>query len=84
MNQIFRGRVTDAGRVVIPVELRNEFGLREGEQVLFASDAVGIRVTSLSRAIEQSRDFFSSLAPVQVMLSRELLHERRTAEACGE
>jgi len=84
MKQIFRSRVSDAGRVVIPVELRSAFGLREGEEVLISGDAGAIRVTPLTRAIEQARDFFSALAPAEVVMSKELLKERRPDEVGHE
>ena len=72
MEQLFRGKVTDAGRVVIPVELRKAFGLGEGDEVVFSRDDRGIRITPLRLAIEESQDYFSSLAPAEVVTSLDL------------
>jgi AbrB family looped-hinge helix DNA binding protein len=77
MEQSFRGRMTDAGRIVIPAELRKEIELREGEELIFSRDAEGIRITSLKRAIRQAQELFTSLAPSEVVLSQVLLAERR-------
>jgi AbrB family looped-hinge helix DNA binding protein len=81
MQQTFRGKMTAAGRVVIPAELRRAFGLREGEDVLFTRDRESIRITPLKRAIGQAQDFFASLAPSEVVMSEELLRERRDEAA---
>jgi AbrB family looped-hinge helix DNA binding protein len=67
MEQLFRGKVTDAGRVVIPVELRRAFGLNEGDEVVFSRDDRSIRITPLVLAIAESQDYFSSLAPAEVV-----------------
>jgi len=81
MEQIYRGKVTDAGRVVIPAELRRALGLREGEDVLFTRDRESIRITPLRQAIGRAQDFFASLAPAEVVMSEELLRERRDEAA---
>lgn len=59
--------MTDAGHVVIPIELRRAFRLEAGEEVIFSRDARSIRITPLSLAIEEAPDFFSSLAPPQIV-----------------
>jgi AbrB family looped-hinge helix DNA binding protein len=69
--------MTDAGRIVIPADLRREFELKEGEELIFSRDAEGIRITPLKRAIGQAQELFASLAPGEVVLSQVLLAERR-------
>jgi AbrB family looped-hinge helix DNA binding protein len=81
MPEFIRSRVADAGRVVIPAELRKEFGLDEGAEVVFSKDARGIRITPLREAIRQAQDYFTALAPAEVSLSEELLRERRAEAA---
>jgi AbrB family looped-hinge helix DNA binding protein len=76
MTEFIRSKVADAGRVVIPAELRKEFGLEEGADVVFSRDERGIRITPLREAIRQAQAYFSSLAP-GVSLSEELLRDRR-------
>jgi AbrB family looped-hinge helix DNA binding protein len=72
MEQPFRGKVTDAGRVVIPVELRRALGLNEGDEVVFSRDDRSIRITPQWLAIEEAQDYFSSLAPPEVVTSLDL------------
>jgi AbrB family looped-hinge helix DNA binding protein len=77
MAEFIRSKVSDAGRVVIPAELRKEFGMEEGEEVVFSKDEHGIRIITLREAIRQAQDYFCSLAPPGVSLSDELLRDRR-------
>jgi len=81
MTEFIRSRVTDAGRVVIPAELRKEFGIEEGEEIIFSKDENGIRITTLREAMRQAQDYFASLAPPEVCMSEELLRERREEAA---
>jgi AbrB family looped-hinge helix DNA binding protein len=81
MSDFIRSRVTDAGRVVIPAELRKEFGIEEGEEIVFSKDERGILITTLREAIRQAQDYFASLAPREVRMSDELLNERRVEAA---
>jgi AbrB family looped-hinge helix DNA binding protein len=76
MGELIRSKVADAGRVVIPAELRKEFGIEEGEEVFFSKDEHGIRITTMREAIRQAQEYFCSLAP-GVSLSEELLKDRR-------
>jgi AbrB family looped-hinge helix DNA binding protein len=79
-NDFIRARVKDAGRVVIPAELRREFGIEDGEEILFSRDEHGIRITPVRRAVKEAQDFFSRLADPSVSLSDELLRDRRAEE----
>src|SRR5689334_22474551 len=81
MAEFIRSRVTDAGRVVIPAELRKEFGIEEGAEIVFSKDDDGIRITTLQEAIRQAQDYFTALAPAGVSLAQELLRERRDEAA---
>jgi AbrB family looped-hinge helix DNA binding protein len=76
-----RARVTEAGRVVIPAELRKELGIEEGQDVVFTRDGNGIRIITLEEAIRQVQDYFAGLAPPEVLLSEELIAERRQEAA---
>jgi AbrB family looped-hinge helix DNA binding protein len=78
-----RVRVAEAGRVVIPAELRAELGIEEGQDVVFTRDGSGVRITTLTEAIRQIQDYFAGLAPSDVLLSEEFIAERR-AEAARE
>lgn len=79
-SDFIRARVKDAGRVVIPAELRRAFGIEDGEEVLFSRDDHGIRITPVRRAVEEAQAFFAALAEPSVSLSEELLRDRRAEE----
>jgi AbrB family looped-hinge helix DNA binding protein len=81
MHEFPRSRVADAGRVVIPAEYRKAFGLEEGTEVIFSKDDHSIRITPLREAVRQAQDSFASLAPSNVILSDELLRDRRDEAA---
>ena len=76
-----RARVTEAGRIVIPAELRNEFGIEEGQDIVFTRDGRGIRITTLRDAITEVQDYFAALAPANRVLSDELIKDRETEAA---
>jgi AbrB family looped-hinge helix DNA binding protein len=72
-----RTRVGEAGRVVIPADLRRAFGIEDGQEVVFSRDEHSIRIIPLSAAVRQAQDLFARLAKPEVVLSEELLRERR-------
>jgi len=76
-----RARVAEAGRVVIPAELRKDLGIEEGEEVVFRRDGNGIRITTLKEAIRELQEYFAGLAPPDVRLSEELIADRRREAA---
>jgi AbrB family looped-hinge helix DNA binding protein len=76
-----RARVAEAGRVVIPAELRKELGIEEGQDIVFARDGNSIRIIPLREAIREVQDYFASLAPPDVLLSEEVIAERRQEAA---
>lgn len=78
-----RAKVTEAGRVVIPAELRSELGIEEGQDIVFTRDGRGIRITTLRDAISEVQDYFAGIAPTDQILSDELIRDRMT-EATGE
>ena len=59
-----------------------EFGIEEGDEVIFSNDEHSIRITTLREAIRQAQVYFASLAPAEVCVSKELLRERRDEAAC--
>jgi len=77
MNDIIRGKVSGAGRVVLPVELRKEFGIEDGEDVIFSRTEFGIQITTLDQAIRQSQELVRRYVPKGVSLVDELRDARR-------
>jgi AbrB family looped-hinge helix DNA binding protein len=78
MEQLFRSRLTEAGRVVIPAHFRERLGLELGTEIVISVDEEGIRIRPLTLAIEQAQNYFSSLGPSDSSASEELIRERRS------
>jgi AbrB family looped-hinge helix DNA binding protein len=77
MVQIFRTKLTGAGRIVIPVAIRERLGLKDGTELVLSVDEEGIWLRPLDLAIERAQDYFSSLGQSDSLASEELIRERR-------
>ena len=77
MVQIFHSKLTGAGRIVIPVAIRERLGLTDGTELVMSVDEKGIRLRPLDMAIVRAQDYFSSLGPSGSLASEELIRERR-------
>lgn len=72
-------RITSGGRIVIPAEIRQALGVKEGEEVLLTKDEGGFRLTSYHEAIARAQALFARLKSDNgKSLVDELLNERRT------
>ncbi len=78
-----RTTVDPAGRVVIPAESRKRHGIKPGDTVLVENGEHGLRILTQGEALREAQAYFVQLAPADVVLSDELLRDRR-AEAAGE
>ena len=71
-------KVSDGGRVVIPVEIRQSMGLKEGDMVLWeVRDDVAILTTRLAQ-LRQAQALVRQFVPQAVSLTDELIAERRS------
>jgi antitoxin PrlF len=77
MEQVIRGKVSGEGRVVLPAELRKEFGIKDGEEVMFSRTEYGIQITTLDQAIRQAQEMVRRYIPKGVSLVDELHQARR-------
>lgn len=70
-------QVGSKGRVVLPAEVREAWGLREGERLLLSVEPEGtVRVEPLRKVVEEVYGLFRNVAP-GVSWVEELLQERR-------
>lgn len=76
MGTISRGRVS-SGRVVLPAELRKEFGIDDGSEVIFSRTEHGIEIRTVAEAIRQAQELVARYTTHGVSLVEELLAERR-------
>jgi AbrB family transcriptional regulator (stage V sporulation protein T) len=77
MVDFIRGKVSGAGRVVVPAELRKEFGIEDGVDVVFSRTEHGIQITTLDQAIQQAQEKVRRFVPEGLSLVGELREDRR-------
>lgn len=76
MYQVSRGKVY-GGRVVLPAEMRKEFGIEEGSEVVISRTEHGIEIKTINEAIRQAQEICAKYIKPGVSLVDELLRERR-------
>lgn len=78
--RVYPARLDASGRIVLPVELRSEMGISQGDELLIIKDEFGLHVETPEQASAALRAYFMALVPRAVSLADELIAERR-AEA---
>jgi len=76
-------KIGDDGRVVIPASLRKELNIRPGDTLVIESDGDSLLVRGYDRVLKEVQAAFADIAPPNVLISEELLSDRR-AEADRE
>jgi len=66
------------GRVVIPVEIRRQLGIREGSQLVALVEGDGVLLLPRDAVKQRLRGMF---AGVRTSMAEELIRDRRTAAA---
>lgn len=82
-HRVYRSRVDQSGRIVLPAEVRDELGLEPGSSVLLIKDNEGVRLDTPDHALDELQAYFRQLVPAGVSLVDELIEERK-AEAARE
>jgi AbrB family looped-hinge helix DNA binding protein len=63
--------------VVIPSSLRKELGIRPGDTLVIESDGDSLLVRTPERVLQEVQSAFASIAPPGVLVSEELIRDRR-------
>jgi bifunctional DNA-binding transcriptional regulator/antitoxin component of YhaV-PrlF toxin-antitoxin module len=86
MDHVIHTKLGEGRRVVIPVELCQKYGLEPGDPVVLEPSESGITLRPLDDVIEDVQAYFAEAAPEKVVLSEELLRDRRNeaAKEAGE
>jgi AbrB family looped-hinge helix DNA binding protein len=74
---MFSMKMSEGGRVVIPVEIRQAMGLKEGDTVLWDYADGTAHLTTRSQRIKQAQTVLRQYVPAGVSLVDELIAERR-------
>jgi AbrB family looped-hinge helix DNA binding protein len=72
MSEHVHARITESGRVVIPVEYRRALGIEGGTEVILTRDEYGIHITPLDQAIRRAQELVAEYIPSEVDLRAEL------------
>lgn len=65
------------GRIVIPVEMRREFDMAEGESIRLTANENGVLVSTPRVALRRLQERYKKLVPEGVSLVDELIADRR-------
>lgn len=76
-------KMSEGGRVVVPAEIRQSLGLKEGDAVLFELRDGEAVITSRRAQLDRARALVRKYVPAGISLVDELIAERR-AEAARE
>ena len=77
MEQIYRAKVNDEGRLSIPAECRKRLGITPGQEVILQVDRTGLLLLTPELALKQLQEKVSAAVPPGVNLVEELIQERR-------
>ena len=77
MNHVVWGKVSGGGRVVLPSELRRDFGIEDGAEIMFSRGEHGIEIKTLDEVIRQAQETVRRYVPAGVSLVEELREDRR-------
>ena len=76
-------KLSEGGRVVIPVEIRRELGLKDGDTVLWELADGEARLTTKAARVKRAQALVRRHVPAGASLADELIAERRR-EGLGE
>lgn len=74
-------KMSDGGRVVIPVEIRNSMGLKEGDTVLWELRGGEAVLTTRQAQMREAQAMVRQYVPANISLVDELIAERRAENA---
>lgn len=75
--RVYRSRVDKSGRIVLPADVRERQHIQTGDQVVIIEGGNGLQMKTQEQALREAQDFFATLAPPDVLLSEELIRDRR-------
>jgi AbrB family looped-hinge helix DNA binding protein len=75
--QVYRLKVDSSGRIVLPADARARNCIAEGDTVTVVEDNHGLHIKTREQIKADVQDYFATLAPPDVLLSEEILKDRR-------
>jgi AbrB family looped-hinge helix DNA binding protein len=77
VNEVYHTTLGTGGRLVLPAELRQALGLRDGDHIVLQKNGNTVVLASQDSTLKEVQEFFRELVPEGVSLVDELLEERR-------
>lgn len=74
---VIHTKMSEGRRIAIPAEVCQEYGFRPGQPVVLEPSEAGLIVRPLDAVVKEVQAFFARVAPPDVLLSDELLTDRR-------
>jgi bifunctional DNA-binding transcriptional regulator/antitoxin component of YhaV-PrlF toxin-antitoxin module len=81
MQNVTHTKMGEGRRIAIPAELCHEYGLEPGSPVVLEPTESGIIVRPLEEVIRAVQAYFAGTAPKGVLVSEELIRDRREEAA---
>jgi AbrB family looped-hinge helix DNA binding protein len=76
--QIYNLKVDASGRIVLPSQTRERLNIAGGDTVMIVEDESGVHLKTRDQLITEAQAYFASFVPRGVLLSEEVLQDRRS------
>lgn len=76
--QVYHLKVDSSGRIVLPADARDRQHIVSGDTVVVVEDKQGLHIKTRQQIKAEVQAYFADLAPPDVLLSEEILHDRRS------
>ena len=77
-HQVYRLKVDSSGRIVLPADARDRQHIASGDTVVVVEDNHGLHIKTREQIKAEVQAYFADLAPPDVLLSEEILQDRRS------
>ena len=77
MEQLYRAKVNEEGRLSIPAECRKRLGITPGQELILHIDGSGLHLLTPELALKQLQEKVAAAVQPGVDLVGELIEERR-------
>ena len=81
MVQVIHSKMGEGRRVAIPAEMCHQYGLEPGAPVVLEASDTGIVLRPLDEVVREVQAYFAAVAPADMVLSDELMKDRRAEAA---
>ena len=83
MEEVFRAKLNEEGRLVIPATYRRKLGFQTGQDLMLKLTQDGLLITTFDRALSRFQDDVAALVGPGISLVEEMIADRQ-AEAAKE